>query len=156
MRKSRGLLRQRDFEVWCRARDLDEDELSRLADDEARLDALRYGEAGDTTGQQLDLLRLEGDYVGLKVRLSGRSGLLPVWWSRYWTKGHSLSSPGMRCFATSVFRRISRSYARALGFADAADLGRALWRERTGASGARPKSRALATPDLPGTIGSSG
>ena len=132
MRKSRGLLRQRDVEVWCRARDLDEDELSRLADDEARLDALRYREAGDATGQQLDLLRLEGDYAALKAQAERKERALA-----------GLAEPVLdeRAVATLVSwhamlhdERVPEDfegYARALGFADAADLGRALWRERT-------------------------
>jgi hypothetical protein len=130
MRKSRGLLRQRDVEDWCRACDLDENGLSRLAGDEARLDALKHREAEDATEQQLDLLRLEGGYGALKARAEQKEQALaglaePVLDERSVAKLVSWHAMLHHERVPDDFD----GYARALGFADAVDLSRALWRE---------------------------
>jgi hypothetical protein len=132
MRMARGLFRQSDLEGWCRERDLDDDGLRRLVADEVRLETLRRSDAPYAAGELLDLLRLDGGYPALRARAERKERALA-----------GLAEPILDAAVVAAlvsWHASTRSgpvpvdldaYSRSLAFADAADLARALWRERT-------------------------
>ena len=132
IRAARGLMRQRDLETWCRGLDLPGDGLARLVADEARLLALTEVEAPAARGCLLDLLRLDGGYSPLRDRaLAKRDALAGL-------EMPQLADADVRqlvCWHALLGEEPAPAdadvYAQALGFADSADLARALWRERT-------------------------
>ena len=131
MRAARGLFRQVALESWCRERDLDDNGLRRLVADEARLGSLTRSDAPYAAGELLDLLRLDGEYAALRARAERKDRALV-----------GLVEPILDTAAVAglvSWHASSRNepipvdhdaYGRSLAFSDAADLARALWRER--------------------------
>jgi hypothetical protein len=132
LRAERELLRAREFDRWLDERDLSRDSFFRLAADEARLDGLADLDAAAARLVALDLLRLDEEgYPELRaVAAAKRQALASI-------VEPELDDAAVRelvawhaVLADEAPPPDIDAYARSLGFPDAVDLARALWRER--------------------------
>ncbi len=131
LRQERGLLRHQELESWRVARDLDRDDLVRLAAAEAKLEQLATLDAADAGDCLIDLLRLTDGYLELRaMAIAKRDGLHKVTMqplddadTRELASWHAVLSEQPAPDDVDA-------YARSLGFRDGADLARALWREQ--------------------------
>jgi hypothetical protein len=131
IRAARGLVRQRDVDRWLGELDLDRDGLDRLAADEARLDFLTALDAHAAGACLLDLLRLEGLYPELRARAVAKRDALAGLAERVLDEAAVRELVSWHALLGERPAPVDPdSYARSLGFADAADLARAIWRER--------------------------
>jgi hypothetical protein len=144
LRVERALVRAEDLERWLKERELTREGFARLAADEARLDALADLDAAAARSVALDLLRLEEGFPELRAIAVAKQDALA-----------RLAEPEID--DSSVRELVSwhavlserapppdvDAYARSLGFPDAADLARALWRERLWRQLARPGASAV-------------
>jgi hypothetical protein len=136
LRASHGLFTRPDLGRWLEANRIDARRLERMVEDETRLEAIGALAAPSLHGYLLDELRLRDEFVRFADRARDKQAQL---------EAHGLEHPGTddaRLMPPAVLRawyfeeRLRRplpddidAAARELGFADRADLDRALRRE---------------------------
>jgi hypothetical protein len=136
LRARHGLFTRRDLDRWLEANASDAGRLERLVEDEARLEAIGALAAPTMGDALLDELRLRNDFTRFAARARDKQAAL---------EAHGLDHPGAddaRLMPPVALRawyfeqRLNRplpddidAAARELGFADRADLDRALRRE---------------------------
>ncbi|MGD9507866.1 MAG: TfuA-like protein [Geminicoccaceae bacterium] len=131
MRTARGLFRQGDLQRWCRERNLDEGGLRWLVAGEARLDSLARNDAPHATEALLDLLRLDGAYLALRKRAERKQRALADLAEPVLDKAEIAGLISWHLSSRNEPVPVDLdARARSVAFADAADLARALWRER--------------------------